>query len=138
MASTIPETGPLSSDQMEQAAILHKELTAMRPNAKGATAGEIDKQLARLEAQGVDSSYLSTPSGRTSIDPTTGIATPITRTERVDFDSARATADPTYAAGWSTDEQARGWKSRTRLETMGDVAQEKARTYQPPDPNVIP
>lgn len=124
MVDSIP-TGPAG----HEAAVAYTELESMRSNAKGGTLKAIDEAMRDLEARGVGA-YASTPSGNTD-----SAGNPARISERKDFDSARAAADPIYAASWSPDEQARGWRAESRLETKMDVARAAARPYIPPDPN---
>lgn len=110
-------TAAAASGNYEDAAILDHELAAMLPNATGDVADEIHKQRAALRADGGLEAFLSTPTGKT-------------KQVRVDWDGS----DPS----WSPTEQARGWRTETRGETMADVTKSRARVYQQPDPHNIP
>ena len=146
MAATIPTVGPLTGDQMDKAAVIYQEMQAMRPNATGAVADEIDKQMEILRGRGV-ANYSNQASGRMVqeidpltntpvIDPATGnpVMRQATVERRVNFDATNAA----HLATWTPQEQARGWRAEQVAETNGDIARAKSRTYQPVDPNNIP
>lgn len=116
------QTGALTNNPqlLEQAAIARQELEAMRPNATGDIRNAIDRQITALDSSGLQG-YINASSGR--IDPATGAQRQVP--VRENFVAG--------AAGWNAADQARGWRTVTRDENMGDLAGRKARTYQRPD-----
>lgn len=120
-------TGQLQPNTMDEAGVTYLELQSMLPNATGAAAEEIQKQLQRLNEAGIGS-YLSQGSGNMERDPVTG-------TEK-----QKEVEDRVYYKGqsdWSEADRIRGWKIIRRAETNADVLAKRARTYQRPDPNTI-
>lgn len=103
-----------------QHAIVYKELQAMLPNAKGASRDAIVREMKDLEFRGVQA-FMSTDAG-------TGQSVE----RRVNYDAT----NPAHV-GWSTDEKARGWRTERRPVTLGDLAQDQARSYERPDPNRV-
>ncbi len=123
---------------LDQAAVFRQELDAMIPNATGATRDALIAQRDALDAHGAPTgggpgilqTYMQTATGR--IDPTTRLPVTVTFDEK--YNSARAAADPAYAATWSDPiDRARGVRRVTRAETWADVAHAKARTYRAPE-----
>jgi hypothetical protein len=108
---------PMSMDH----AIAYKEMKAMLPNAIGANQVELQKQIQNLENMGVKD-YL-----------TDDTLAPIK--QRVRFDPA----NPTMVGTWSQGEIARGWREENVMGTLGQFREmrsnERARTYERPDPN---
>jgi len=98
----------LANPTGHEAMVAYKELQAMRPNAKGAVADEIDRQIAVLESRNVH--------GEMDL-PATGIGAG-TKQVRVTDSSVPS-----------------GFRVELQPITRGDIAERAARTYQPPDPN---
>jgi len=133
MVQDIP-AGPLVGSAGERAAVAYKELDAMRPNATGAVAKEIEDQMEALRSRGVET-YM-----RTGVLDSSGAPVMIDATERFDSDRGNPTHaryDAAYVASWSPTDLARGGRTVTRQQTLGDVAESRARTYSRPDPNNI-
>ena len=125
-------------DALHQAAVFRQELDAMIPNSTGATRDALIAQREALDAHGRPpgggpgelEAYMATATGR--IDPTTGLPATVTYDEK--YNSARAAADPRYAASWSDPiDRTRGVRRVTRAETWSDVAHSEARTYRAPE-----
>jgi hypothetical protein len=140
MTSSLPAVGPWTQEQNEEAAVTYQELSSMRPNAKGGNLVEIDKQMEMLSSKA--GSFINDRTGRMvdATGATVAAGTPGARPagvqQRDNFDSSNT--DPAYLATWADPvERDRGWRTRVRPETNADVARPKARTYQPPDPNVL-
>jgi hypothetical protein len=129
LANAKPDSIKAMTDQLDmnpaavgdEHAVIFKELGAMLPNAKGASRDAIVEQMDALKGAGVETFINQAAAGGG------------TTSARVNYDPGN---NPQHA-NWSPDEKARGWRMETRAVTNGDVAQQKARTYERPDPNVI-
>lgn len=132
MTADFQGVGPLSPKQAESAAVTYSELKAMKSNASGAVADEINKQIEFLESRGIEQ-HIKNPVLDKSGNPET-----IDEIQRLDVDRADPSHmryDAAYAASWSPTEIQAGAKKVKRNKTYGDVADSKARTFQRPDPN---
>lgn len=111
----------LPANQISEAhAVAYQELKNMLPNAKGGNRDEIVKQMDRLDAQGIQE-YMA------------GVVKE--EDQLVQYNSALAAKDPTYAASWTPADAARGWKREDVIRTRGEIASRKARVYERPDPH---
>lgn len=114
----------LDSGDPEKIAIHLAELKAMKPNATGANATEIDRQISQIESSAYLQATLSSGTGE------------YTQT-RIQYDRDRAATDPAYASRFNSDDVRRGYRTIQREVTLAEAAAKKARTYERPDPNNI-
>jgi MFS family permease len=133
----IPAAGAsLDAEQQVQAMTTYKELKAMLPNATGAARDKIYDSIMKFEDSGhVTDAVGAVASGR--IDASTGGPIMVQSQRSVDYDPAQAAIDLANGRGWTNDEVAKGSRveSYMRPETLGDIAEARARTYERPDPN---
>jgi hypothetical protein len=113
----------------KQKAIHLAELKSMQPNTNGANKKAVNQQIAALESDKVLQLSMRTSSG--NIDTVTGAQKQVFE----QYNSARANADSSYRARFTTAEQAGG--GRMRNETMGEAAKQVARAYEAIDPNKV-
>lgn len=129
---TVPDTAPLVGKTLRDAAVLYKELEAMKANASGANRDEIVKKMKTLEDKGIVN-LMKQPSDRK--DPTT--KKQAKKQGREMFDRVKAGRDVAYRNTFTTEEQTRGFRVIQVDETIADIAQNEARAYERPDPNRI-
>jgi hypothetical protein len=107
------DTGPADT---EAHAVAYKELQAMLPGAKGATRDRIVDSITTLRNNDVET-HMNAPTGNIV-------------QKRITYNNL----NPAHAT-WSSDEKIHGSRIENANETLGDIAQRSARTYERPDPN---
>lgn len=118
---------------MDDAVILRHELASMLPNTTGDVRNAVVAQMAALDQSQPLRNYMDTQ----VIAPGGG---PVVRQQRVTYNPANPAHTPLTLqnpTGWTADDIARGWRTEQRNQTMGDVLQERARTHQREDPDIL-
>ncbi len=118
---------------MDDAAILRYELQSMLPNTTGEVRNAVVAQMAALDQSQPLRNYMDTQ----IVAPGGG---PVVRQQRVTYNPmnpAHAPLTLQNPTGWTADDIARGWRTEQRNQTMGDALQERARTHQREDPDIL-
>jgi hypothetical protein len=109
-------TGPANT---QEHFVAYKELQAMLPNAKGATRDKIVESIDTLRSNGHDiDNYMNAPTGQIV-------------QKRVAYNNL----DPAHINYWSAEDKIRGSRIENANETVGDLAEKSARTYERPNQN---